>query len=361
MSVFKKNDNWWIDCYINGQRVRRKIGPNKRTAELAEKKLKVDAAQGKWLGEINLQKIKFADFFTKKFQPRLQGAVSTKKNYRVAFNKHLDAEFGKHFLHQIKPEHIEDYKARRVQEARASSVNQELVLLGAILNRAVEWKYLRENPAQSVKKLRVAETEYNTLTVEEANALFEVEPKNDWFYTFLAVALNTGMRVSEILALTWEDIDFKSRIVSVVNDDDFETKSKKIRYMPMNDFLRDVLRKHPPHISCDLIFASKKGNRQGLPIHRNSVELRLNQAVIEAKIDGHYRIHDLRHSFGTRLADNGENPRTIMELMGHSSIEVTMRYIHTTTDKKQEAVKRLGFGGKGQSSKGRKKPLAARA
>lgn len=274
------------------------------------------------------------------------------------FEQIMRSSRGARYLHQIKVEDIEDYKARRVNEVRASTINQELMLLGSVLERAVEWKYLGENPARKVKKLKVAETEYNTLTVDEANRLLNTAKRdNDWLYTFIALALNTGMRVSEMLALTWDDIDFKAHTISVLNDEDFETKSKKSRYLPMNDFLFGVLKQHPRHISCDLIFASKKSNRQGEALHSNSVKLRLDQAVTDAGIAGHYRIHDLRHSFGTRLADIGENPRTIMELMGHSSIEVTMQYIHSTADRKQEAVYRLGFG----SNKISQKAISAQA
>ena len=62
MAVFKKNGNWWVDCYVNGQRMRRKVGPDKRTAELAEKDLKVRAAKGEWLGIEQTKRITFAEF-----------------------------------------------------------------------------------------------------------------------------------------------------------------------------------------------------------------------------------------------------------------------------------------------------------
>ena len=62
MAVIKKNGNWWIDCRINGQRVRRKVGPDKRTAELAEKDLKVREAQGEWLGIKQTKRITFKTF-----------------------------------------------------------------------------------------------------------------------------------------------------------------------------------------------------------------------------------------------------------------------------------------------------------
>lgn len=60
----------------------------------------------------------------------------------------------------------------------------------------------------------------------------------------------------------------------------------------------------------------------------------------------HYRVHDLRHAFGTTLAVKGVDPRTIMELMGHTDTEMTMRYIHSSTSRKLSAVENLGLDGK---------------
>ena len=60
MAVIKKNGTWWVDTYLNGRRVRRKVGPDKRTAELVEKDLKVKSAQGKWLGIEQVKQISFS-------------------------------------------------------------------------------------------------------------------------------------------------------------------------------------------------------------------------------------------------------------------------------------------------------------
>ena len=70
MAVFKKNGNWWVDIYLQGQRVRRKVGPDKRTAQLVEKDLKVKDAKGEWLGIRPKKRITFGAFYLKVYLPR---------------------------------------------------------------------------------------------------------------------------------------------------------------------------------------------------------------------------------------------------------------------------------------------------
>ena len=126
MAVFKKNGNWWIDTYLNGRRVRRKVGPNKRTAELAEQDLKVRAARSEWLGIEQLKRVKLSAF-CKDFLGRLTGrAEQTYKCYEVACRVHFIPAFGNRFLADIRPQHIEDYQQERAKKAQFSTVNQEL-------------------------------------------------------------------------------------------------------------------------------------------------------------------------------------------------------------------------------------------
>ena len=153
MSVKKRGANWWIDCYVNGQRIRRKVGPNKRVAEMAEQDLKLRAARGEWLGIEQVKRITFEAFFDE-FMGRQAGkAPSTIKNYQMA-RKHLVGFFGNRYLSAIRPKHVEDYIQERAKVASFGSVNLELRLLKAILNTAVRWGYLKESPAAGVKPLR---------------------------------------------------------------------------------------------------------------------------------------------------------------------------------------------------------------
>ncbi len=88
----------------------------------------------------------------------------------------------------------------------------ELVQLKAILNAAIRWGLLTKNPAKSVKVERMPEAQIHALTEEETERLYTVAKQaKDWFYPFLVVALNTGMRIGEILNATWENVAFSTQ------------------------------------------------------------------------------------------------------------------------------------------------------
>ena len=338
MAVFKKNGNWWIDCYINGQRIRRKVGPNKRVAGLAEKDLKVRAARGEWLGIDQVKRITFAEF-AKEFMGKQAGkAASTVKNYEQACRLYFVPLFGNRYLSNIRPKHVEDFKQDRVKTAKPGTVNLELILLGAILNAAVTWGYLKENPAKNVKPFRIPEKEPPYLTRDQVAALYRV--CRGWVRTFVALALNTGMRASEILSLKWEDVDLRKRVIKIRSDEEFTTKGRRNREIPVNDFLSRVLQRHPKHITNPHVFCDDEGG----PMSDYPIRTALEQARKQAGLP-RFRIHDLRHTFGTTLAANGKDIRTIQELMGHVDIKTTMKYLHAAPHRMKWAVQDLRLDG----------------
>ncbi len=146
-------------------------------------------------------------------------------------------------------------------------------------------------------------------------------------------------------------LHFRRRQIAVVNDENFITKSGKNRYIPMNGLLKDVLSSHPRHITNPYIFPSiYQEKRANLPLHADVPRNRLKIALKEAGLSTAFRVHDLRHTFGTRLAEKGVDPRSIMELMGHSNVSMTMRYLHTNASRLMDAVGRLEREAKPQTT-----------
>jgi len=341
MSVFKRNDAWWIDTYVKGQRVRRKIGPDKRTAELAEKDLQVRAAQGKWLGIEQPKRVTFSEF-CKEFRSKQTGkAPNTVLSYERACG-YLEDFMGRRYLSDIRPRHVEDYQQERAKVADFGTVNLELAQLKAILNAAVRWGYLMENPAKGVRPLRLPEKEPPFMTRDQVARLYPA--CTGWLHTFVALALNTGLRLSEILALKWEDIDLRNRVVKVRSDEEFTTKGKRNRMVPINDFLAGVLSRVSRHITSPFVIY----NKGGASPKACKVWSRFKYALKQAGLP-HFRVHDLRHTYGTTLAANGVDVVTIMKLMGHSDIKTTMRYLHSAPDRLKWAAENLHLDGTTQA------------
>ena len=342
MAVIEKNGNWWVDTYINGRRIRRKIGPDEETAKLAEMDLKVRAAKGEWLGIEQTKRMTFAEF-CKEFMSKQAGkAENTIRSYDKTIRCHLVPFFGRLHLTDIRRKHVEDFVQERAGVAQHSTVNRELQQLKAILYTALRWNHLKENPAKGVKPLRLPEKEPPYLTRDQVAPLYEA--CDGWLHTFVAIALNTGLRISEILALKWEDIDTRNRAIKVRSDEEFTTKGRRNRAVPINDFLARALHRQPRHITCPFVIY----NNQGRSPESTGVRYQFAKALKRAGLP-HFRIHDMRHTFGTTLAANGVDVRTIQELMGHRDVTTTMRYLHAAPERMRGAVENLALDGTTQA------------
>jgi integrase len=338
MAVKKRNGNWWVDTYVNGERLRRKIGPDKRTAELAEKNLKIKAAQGEWLDIHTAKRISFKAF-CKEFISRQTGkAPGTIRSYTLAIDNHLVPYFGDRHLSEIRPRHVDEFLAEKANGLKLATARLLLQHLKHILNAAVRWNYLKESPARTVKTPNSPEREPRYFNRDELAAALNATSGR--IQTLVILGANTGLRISEMLALRWEDIDFRRGLIKVRCDEDFTTKGKRNREVPMNGTVLDALQRHPRHLHSSLVFHSRTGES----VPRDCIYRSFKKTLRDIGL-GDYTVHTLRHTFGTQLAANGVDVRTIQELMGHTNIATTMKYLHAAPSRMQKAVENLHLDG----------------
>ena len=147
----------------------------------------------------------------------------------------------------------------------------------------------------------------------------------------IIVAVNSGMRLGEILGLRWSQVDFASARIRVER-----TKSGRIRFIDMNEVLiKEFMRLREGRGKSELVFTSPI---TGKPyVDAGSA---WPTACRKAGIKG-LRFHDLRHTFATRLVEHGADLITVKELLGHSTVEITQRYTHPNQDLKKKAVAAL--------------------
>jgi integrase len=337
MGVFQKNGAWWIDFYHQGKRIRRKVGPSKRVAEMALANVQVKKAKNDFLGVCDPKKVFFRDFAAEYLEySHANKARSSYERDVTTIEKHLVPVWGDLHLHRITGKDIEAYKVQRLEKVTASTVNREISCITNMFNKAVEWEYLRESPAARVKKLKTGVQHFRYLSYEEMERLLDAckQSPNPQLQVFVTTALNTGMRLGELTALEWQDVDFKRGMIRVDNKEDHHTKNYEPRTIPMNDRLIEVLSKHPRRLDSPYVFARKGGEK--FRRMRRSFENSVKRAGIP-----HVRFHDLRHTFASHLVMGGVDIRTIQELLGHKDIRVTMRYAHLAPDHMRNAVKVL--------------------
>lgn len=325
MGVFLKDKNWYIDYYVDRRRKREKIGPNKELAEKVLMKRKVEVAEGKFLDIKREERIRFEDFVEEYLEVYLKNNSRSWKKSALHNLKRLKLFFGGKYLHEITPLMVEKFKAERIKEVSPATANRGLSCLRSILNRASAWgKFKDKNPVSSVKFFRENNGRLRFLEKEDIVKL--LENCNDYLRPIVVVALNTGMRRGEIFNLKWHDIDFKRNIIYLL-----KTKGGEKREVPMNETVEDTLIKVRKHPESPYVFHGEDGK----PFYN----LRKSFFTACKKSDIiNFRFHDLRHTFASQLVMSGVDLNTVRELLGHKSLEMTLRYSHLSQDHKKRAV-----------------------
>jgi len=329
MGIYKKGDNWYIDYYAYGRRRREKIGTSRVLAENVFRKRKLQIAEGKYLDIRKNEKIKFEDFANEYVEVYLKPNNRSWLRAEAHNIKRLKAHFAGKYLYEITPLTVEKFKIERAKEVSPATTNRTLTCLKSMFNRAITWgKFRGENPVNKVKFFIENNTRLRYLEKEEIVKL--LKNCGGHLKPIVVIALNTGMRRGEILNLKWQDIDFRRGIIYLLR-----TKNNERREVPMNEAVKMALIKVRKHPNSAYAFCS----RGGKPFYnvRKSFFTALKKSGI---INFHF--HDLRHTFASHLVMSGVDLNTVRELMGHKSLDMTLRYAHLSPDHKKRAVDALG-------------------
>jgi integrase/recombinase XerC len=199
-----------------------------------------------------------------------------------------------------------------------------------------ENKILAANPANAVKGARREEKEPNILFKEQYKALLYEASDNIRDYAIIQTFLQTGIRLSELVNLHVDDLDFEHRILTVR-----QGKGKKDRQIPLVDEAVKALRNYLRYRNTELIlddeifFLAKNGTSMNVSTVKYLVAKYVKKAGIRKKVS----VHTLRHTFGAHKADKHMSLATLQELMGHKKKETTLKYIHLAkTNLRQEMV-----------------------
>lgn len=215
--------------------------------------------------------------------------------------------------------------------------------LKAAFNKGVVWKYVKENHFIKIKLPKKQKTHPSYIDESELSLILE-KIEIEVVKEFVIIAFYTGMRLNEIVNLTWKNIDLEKKIITV-GDEDFETKGKNQRYIPISDEVLNVLIRILP--KPPLVFPIGKGNKNfGYVFSKPSGEKytgdyfskRFKRACRAAGINKGIHFHSLRHSFASNLAQREVSLYAIKELMGHSTITTTEIYSHLNIDSLKKAI-----------------------
>jgi integrase len=243
--------------------------------------------------------------------------------------KHILGFFGDRKLEEVSAFNLEEYKSHRCSLVEKSTVNRELGLLKHMFNLAIAWDlYSRINPLRKVRFFREDNVPLRTLSPEEEERLLR-EASGD-VRDLARFALHTGMRIGEVFRLRWAHVDLVEGTISV-----HATKTGKVRMVPLNDVTERILQFWLLGRRNEYVFYNRE---TGKPFR--DLKAGFQRACRRAGISG-VTWHTLRHTFASRLVSRGVDIVTVKELLGHSTVTVTMRYAHTNLASKREAVRSL--------------------
>ena len=251
----------------------------------------------------------------------------------VAMMKRLNATFGKKDLSDITAWQIEQFKkALKDDDYAPATINHHLAFLRAMLNKAITWKKLSENPCKEVKALKVVNERTRFLTEEEEDKLLAACSPS--LRRVAEAGLLSGFRARELTSLRPQDVDLGRALASVAA---CYAKNGESRTIPIGERLTAIIQEAlATRENAPIAFTAENGQ----PWKPANFSTRLRNASSKAGIEP-CGPHTLRHTFASRLIMAGVDLNTLKELLGHKDIKMTLRYTHLSPDHKRNTIATL--------------------
>lgn len=301
-------------------------------------------------------------------------APNTRRNYEERYKRNVQPIIGNMNITDVKPMHCKKVLKQMDKKYAGSTIKQTYITMGTMFKAALMNDIIKKHPMNGVrysKPIRAVD-DINFLTVEEQKIFLDTA-KSSHNYRQYALILETGLRTGELIGLTWDNIDWKNRTLSVIKTLEFRYSQKywragppktqtSYRTIPLTDRAYNILkelyeerttRKEADLLNQTLEYTDRKTGRAAKLVMRDLVFInwRTGEPTKNSSYDTHlyklcdtagikrFCMHTLRHTFATRAIEYGVQPKCLQKLLGHSSIKTTMdRYVHVSTDSLNNAV-----------------------
>jgi integrase len=342
MAVYRRGKIWWYSFEFQGRRIQESSGFTNKTAALrVEAKRKADLLDRR------------AGFSKAKLAPKFEEFVpvflkwSEHQHRPKTHDLHSDncntlkRYFSGRWIDEITSGMVDDFKAGRLLERRWSedgertvgnaTVNRALSTLRLLFNYAERCAYQIPNPVKGIEFLDEGSGRMRIISLEEeiAYMIAASQPLKD----VARVILETGMRPEEVFRIELANLDFSQRTIF----NPFGKTPAARRKLMMTEEVWSILKDRA--VNGNSVYAFPSPDHSERPI--GSVRKGHDAAVRRSKIKPPFRLYDLRHTYATRAVMAGVDLPTLAALLGHTSIQMTMRYVHPAEEHKREAVNKL--------------------
>ncbi len=343
-SITKRDDGRWMARYT----VHTAKGPKRRTVyaktrtEAADKLAKAlsDRTEGIVYDDENLTVGKYLDRWLKSV---VRGSVRQSTYDRDAYlvEKHIEPALGRIKLKNLSSAHVQGFYSDRLDSGlSAATVHKAHTILHKALARAVAWQIVPRNATDAVEPPQPTPKEMRPLSPAEARKFLDAA-HGDRLEALYVLAVTTGMRQGELLALKWQDIDLENATANVkrtltrvggrytLGEPKTKKSRRSIRLTPR---ATDVLEQHLERQLWDIRMLGNNYADQGLVFSTNTgvfinpsnVRQRSFAPLLRKANLPHMRFHDLRHTCATLLLGKGTHPKFVQELLGHATVAITL-------------------------------------
>ncbi len=356
MAVFKRGIIYWMDFFFEGKRFQQSTKcKNKRDAEEVERGYRIQLAKR----EVGIEEKKTVPLFKEALIIFLEWSKTehlskpnTLRRIETAC-KPLLKFFDNKKLDQISVSDVEDFKRWRIKQKKLApqrklkknkkattnftikpaTVNKEMACLRSMINYFIRNDYLIKNPVSRVKFLR-EDNEQTRVVNREEERLYLIacsQPLRD----VAQIMIETGMRPEEVCRLEKCNVSLEKNYIFIPYG---KTKAAR-RRIPLSKKAIEVLRLRLINTEGDFLFPGMKTAKNA-----NTHIIKLNNAhrgaIKRSKVE-QFRLYDLRHTFATRAAEAGVDLVTLASLLGHSRIQMVMRYAHPTEEHQINAIRKI--------------------
>jgi integrase len=353
MSIFKRGKIYWYHFLWNGNHIQHSTKQgNPRVARQIEAAKRTALAKG----EVGIVEPKAIPAFKASMQTFLDWSKkehaahpATHRRYRVS-SVALLRHFKDLSLDRITPDAVESYKAERLEQfvtargaekgkrkqtqrrIRPATVNRELACLRAMFNHVIKGEVPVKNPVSktAAKALREDNEQTRVLTFDEQEKYLKVA--TPLLQDIATIMLETGMRPEEVYRIQPENVTLKG---AHLFNPYGKTKAAK-RRVPLNSAARAVLGRRMENIETPFVFPCETDDQRPVPKVNNA-----HDRAVKASGVARFRLYDLRHTWATRAAESGIDLVTLAALLGHSKIQMVLRYAHPSQEHQARAVEKM--------------------
>ncbi len=306
--------------------------------------------------------MKYKDWIKEWLENYVKGSLKqrTYTRYAEIVCGHIIPTLGEYNIEEITPLKLQRYTRELLQKGNkrtgkglsANSVNGIITVVQTSLKTAFKVGIVKEYAGDRIRRPKVQEKQVICFTKQEQRAIEqEIFRRNNPKLYGIIISLYTGIRIGELLALTWADIDML-RGVLTVNKTCYEGRDKTGKYVRITEIPKtnSSIREVPiPKQLLMLMKAWKKKSHSKYVVSNGEkgVSLRGYQRIFERLLNkikiAHKGFHALRHTFATRALECGMDVKTLSEILGHKNTNITLnRYVHSLIEHKREMMNRVG-------------------